>query len=339
MPDEEPRCPERTPFSFELFPPRNDAAGAELRETIRRLASAAPDFMSVTYGANGSSRRSSLEVLRYIHEHTAVDPLAHLTCVGSSHFEANRLVREFLDAGITRFLALRGDPPRGSVEGEQFLGDLGSASELVQLIHRVQTERAQYASVQSTRVQPTSAAVVARIPSVRSKVQVAVAAFPNGHPRSRHALQDIDTLLAKQVAGATFAITQLFFHADDYLGFVSKARDAGVTIPVIPGIMPMTSSRRLERTIELTDERLPVELARNLESAGSVEAQFEVGVSHATALAEEVLRGGAPALHLYTFNQHTAALSVLDGVGLLPAAPTSATPTPVLPTPKENETV
>jgi methylenetetrahydrofolate reductase (NADPH) len=332
--NEEPRCPEGTPFSFELFPPRNDAAGVELGETILRLASVGPDFMSVTYGANGSSRKSSLDVLRYIHEHTAIDPLAHLTCVGSSHFEANRLVREFLDAGITRFLALRGDPPRGSVEGEQFLGDLGSASELVQLIHRVQTERAQYASVQST-----SAAAVARIPSTRNKVQVAVAAFPNGHPRSRHALQDIDTLLAKQVSGATFAITQLFFHAEDYLGFVAKARDAGVTIPVIPGIMPMTTSRRLQRTLELTDERLPVRLARDLESAESADAQFDVGVNHAIALAEEILRGGAPALHLYTFNQHKAALSILDGVGLLPATPTPAPPTPVSPTTKENETV
>ena len=320
----EPRCPPGTPFSFELFPPRNDAAGVELRETIRLLAEVGPDFMSVTYGANGSSRESSLEVLRYIHEHTAVDPLAHLTCVGSSHLEANRLVREFLDAGITRFLALRGDPPRGSVEGEQFLGDLGSASELVQLIHRVQTERAQYDTVQST-----SAAGIARIPSVRNKVQVAVAAFPNGHPRSRRAVQDIDTLLAKQVSGATFAITQLFFHVEDYLEFVAKARNAGVTIPVIPGIMPMTTSRRLQRTLELTDERLPVELARDLESAESGEAQFEVGVLHSIALAEEVVRGGAPALHLYTFNQHKAALSVLRGAGLLPASST----------PKGNETV
>jgi methylenetetrahydrofolate reductase (NADPH) len=326
--NEEPGATRGTPFSFELFPPRSDAAGVELRESIHRLASAGPSFMSVTYGANGSSRATSLGVLRYIHEHTAADPLAHLTCVGSSHFEANRLVREFLDAGITRFLALRGDPPRGAVEGDQFLGDLGSASELVQLIHRVQTERAQYASVQST-----SAGGVASIPSVRSKVQVAVAAFPNGHPRSRRPVQDIDTLLAKQVAGATFAITQLFFHAEDYLGFADRARDAGVTIPIVPGIMPMTTSRRLERTVELTGERLPADLARDLESAGSPEAEFEVGVNHAVALVDEVLRGGAPALHLYTFNQHRPALSVLRGAGILPAS------TPASPIPKEIETV
>jgi methylenetetrahydrofolate reductase (NADPH) len=318
------RRPERVPFSFELFPPRSEAANAQLRETIDRLAAVDPDFMSVTYGANGSSRQSSLDVLRYIHEQTTAHPLAHLTCVGSSHFEANRLVREFLDAGITSFLALRGDPPKGVEEGEEFLGDLGSASELVQLIHRVQAERAQYATLHSNSVSG-----IGRIPSMREKVRVAVAAFPNGHPRSQRVSQDIDALVAKQVAGATFAITQLFFHAEDYLAFVEDARGAGVSIPIVPGIMPVTSTARLQRTLELTGERLPVELFRAMESAESPEAEFEVGVDHAIALAGEVLRGGAPAIHLYTFNQHKAVLSVLDGVGLLSESPT----------PKESETV
>jgi methylenetetrahydrofolate reductase (NADPH) len=310
-------------FSFELFPPRTATATQQLHETIARLAEVEPDFISVTYGANGTSRKSSLEVLRHIHEQTTVHPLAHLTCVGSSHFEANRLVREFLDAGITSFLALRGDPPNGVAEGEHFLGDLGSASELVQLIHRVQTERTQYVTVHSKNANGIGA-----IPATHEKVRVAVAAFPNGHPRSRHAMQDIDSLLAKQIAGATFAITQLFFHSEDYLGFVAAARDAGVTIPIVPGIMPITSAARLKRTLALTDERLPEDLARALEIASSPEAEFEAGVSHAIRLASEVLHGGAPALHLYTFNQHKAVLSVLDGAGLLPASPTRKDTTP-----------
>ncbi|MHB1171705.1 MAG: methylenetetrahydrofolate reductase [Lacisediminihabitans sp.] len=324
MSHEEPRCSPGTPFSFEIYPPRNESADHALRETIQRLAAVGPDFISVTYGANGSSRQSSLDVLRYIREHTDVHPLAHLTCVGSSHFEANRLVREFLDAGITSFLALRGDPPRGALEGDDFLGDLCSASELVQLIHRVQTERAQYATLPSR-----NAPGVGHIRSTRDKVRVAVAAFPNGHPRSQHATQDIDTLLAKQVSGATFAITQLFFHAEDYLGFAAKAREAGVTIPILPGIMPVTAAARLRRILELTDERLPVDLSRRLDAVESPDAQFAVGVEHAINLATQVLRGGAPGLHLYTFNQHTAVLSVLDGVGLIPASTT----------PKENERV
>ncbi|MDQ1608258.1 MAG: methylenetetrahydrofolate reductase, partial [Microbacteriaceae bacterium] len=193
----EPACAPRTPFSFELYPPRSDAAAAALPATIDRLAAAEPDFISVTYGASGSSRTSSLEVLRYILDHTKVNPMAHLTCVGSSHAEANRLIREFLDAGITRFLAVRGDPPAGAAEGESGLGDLHSAAELVQLIHRVQAERVPYEEV------PVPGLPLAReVKTERDRVRIAVAAFPNGHPRSRSASQDIDTLLAKQAAGA-----------------------------------------------------------------------------------------------------------------------------------------
>ncbi len=317
------RAETRVPFSFELFPPRDPGAAQSLWATIQRLAAAGPDFISVTYGANGSSRESSLEVLRYILEHTDVHPLAHLTCVGSSHLEANRLVREFLDAGITSFLALRGDPPRGAVEGDHFLGDLGSASELVQLIHRVQTERAQYATLASR-----SPAGGGAIPASRPKVRVAVAAFPNGHPRSRRSRQDIDTLLAKQVAGATVAITQLFFHAEDYLGFVDEARSAGVAIPILPGLMPTTTASRLERILELTGERRPDLLSRRLHAADSPEEQFDIGVDHAVALSREILAGGAPGLHLYTFNQHRAVLSVLDRVGLVGAQTSTASPDP-----------
>ena len=301
-----------TPFSFELFPPRSEAAELTLWDTIQRLAATGPDFISVTYGANGSSRQSSLQVLRYILEQTNAHPLAHLTCVGSSHFEANQLVREFLDAGITSFLALRGDPPRGAVEGDHFLGDLGSASELVQLIHRVQTERAQYATLPSRSPNGGD-----RIPSYREKVRVAVAAFPNGHPRSSSPSQDIDTLLAKEVSGATMAITQLFFHADDYLGFVAEARAAGVTIPILPGIMPATSPTRLNRILELSDERRPIALSRELAATDSAEEQLAIGVAHAIDLVTEVIAGGAPGLHLYTFNRHEAVLAVLAGVGLI----------------------
>ncbi len=300
------------PFSFELFPPRSASAEISLWDTIQVLAATGPDFMSVTYGANGSSRQSSLQVLRYLLEQTPVHPLAHLTCVGSSHFEANRLVREFLDAGITSFLALRGDPPQGASEDDQFLGDLGSASELVQLIHRVQTERAQYATMTSR------GGGGGRIPERQEKVRVAVAAFPNGHPRSRHANQDLDTLMAKEISGATMAITQLFFHAEDYLRFVADARAFGITIPILPGLMPVTGPARLERILELTGERRPEELSRRLRSTDSPDEQFAIGVEHGIALAAEVIAGGAPGLHLYSFNQHQAVVSVLDELHLIP---------------------
>jgi len=302
---------ETIPFSFELFPPRSARAEVVLWETIQLLAATGPEFMSVTYGANGSSRRSSIQVLRYLLRETSVHPLAHLTCVGSSHLEANRLVREFLDEGITSFLALRGDPPVGAVEGDEFLGDLGSASELVQLIHRVQTERAQYATITS------HGGSGGRIPDRRDRVRVAVAAFPNGHPRSKRTNQDLDTLIAKQVSGATMAITQLFFHADDYLGFVADARAYGVTIPILPGLMPASSPARLDRILELTGERRPTDLCHALNSTESAQAQLMIGVEHATGLARELINGGAPGLHLYSFNQHQAVVSVLDELHLI----------------------
>jgi methylenetetrahydrofolate reductase (NADPH) len=302
----------RPPVSFELFPPRSDAAALALGRTIDRLAEADPAFISVTFGAGGSSRERSLTVLRYMLENTDVEPMAHLTCVGSSHAEANRLVREFLDAGITSFLALRGDPPVGA-DPDAGIGDLDSAAELVQLIHRVQEEREPFAQVGIPGL-----AGVTEIRERPRPERVAVAAFPTGHPRSRGPAQDVDTLLAKEIAGANLAITQLFWHADDYFGFVERARAAGVTIPILPGIMPVTTPARLERLTELTGVEPPASLAIDLEIEPDADAQAEIGIAYATRLAGAVLDGGAPGLHLYTFNRHEAVLDVVDRLGLGP---------------------
>nr|WP_243695217.1 methylenetetrahydrofolate reductase [Agromyces protaetiae] len=176
-PDDGNGC--RPPISFELYPPRTDAAAIALGRTIDRLAEVDPAFISVTFGAGGSTRDRSLTVLRYILEQTSVEPMAHLTCVGSSHEQANQLVRRFLDAGIRSFLALRGDPPVGA-DPDAGLGDLGSAAELVQLIHRVQEEREPFGQVGIPGLPGMS--------SIRERPRperVAVAAFPAGHPRSR----------------------------------------------------------------------------------------------------------------------------------------------------------
>jgi methylenetetrahydrofolate reductase (NADPH) len=310
----DPACPPTVPFSFELYPPRSDAAATALHQTIDRLAAACPDFISVTYGASGSSHTSSLDVLKHILHATNIDPMAHLTCVGSSHAEASQLIREFLDAGVHSFLALRGDPPQGTAEGESFLGDLGTAGELVQLIHRVQAERVPYRETVIPGLPGARA-----VKTERDKVRIAVAAFPNGHPRSRSSTQDIDTLLAKQAAGANLAITQLFFHADHYLSFAERARAAGVLFPIVPGIMPVTSPARLRRILELSGEALPSELAIQLEVEPTEEGQREIGVDHAARLARELIAGGAPGLHLYAFNQHEAVLAVLERTGLIAA--------------------
>jgi len=299
------------PISFEVYPPRTEAGWPALHETIRHLASVDPRFISVTYGAGGSTGGRSLELLTHILRETDVEPLAHLTCVGNTWAGANALIREFLDAGITSFLALRGDPPVGATQDDAFLGDLESSAQLVQLIDRVQAEREPYTEAPIPGV--PGAARVDR----RPKVDIAVAAFPNGHPRSRHATEHIDALLAKEAAGATLAITQLFFDADDYLGFVAASREAGVTIPILPGMMPITSPARLRRTLELTEVPRPEALAAALEAAETPEAQRAVGIAHAAALARAVVTGGAPGIHLYAFNNHETVLAVLRDAGIV----------------------
>ncbi|GAA5025423.1 methylenetetrahydrofolate reductase [Microbacterium fluvii] len=309
MPNESRTPP--VPFSFEIYPPRKPEGMPALHETIGHLAAAGPQFISVTFGAGGSTTDRSLDVLTHILHTTSVPPLAHLTCVGSTYADATAIIREFLDAGITKFLALRGDPPAGVAEEDVFLGDLESAAQLVQLIGRVQTEREPYA--ESAIPTLPGAARVTR----RSPVEIAVAAFPNGHPRAPHATADIDALLAKQAAGAQFAITQLFFHADDYLGFVERARAAGIGIPILPGIMPITSPSRLKRVLELSGEALPGELAVALEVEPTAEGQRQIGIAHAASLARDVVAGGAPGVHLYAFNNHDTVLATLREAGIL----------------------
>lgn len=270
--------------------------------------------MAVTYRPTGHDRAASLAVLgKLIREHR-VHAMAHLTCVGSTYEGTGRIIREFLDEGVTSFLALRGDPPPGQSEQDIVLGDFASAAELVQLIHRVQAERS-----------PFSLEEVPGFPSAKrlgrgDKVTIAVAAFPNGHPRSRSRNQDIDTLLAKQAAGANLAITQLFFHADEYVGFVDDARAAGVTMRMLPGIMPVLSVASLRRILELSGEEMPAELLARLESAPDAETAKQIGIEACTRLAQGLLDGGADGIHLYTFNRSEAPLAVLRGVGLLESA-------------------
>ena len=296
-------------YSFEMYPPRSAAAEISLYETIDRLVETEPEFISVTYGASGSTRESSLGVLRHLMT-TSVLPMAHLTCVGWTYEDATNVIREFLEVGLTSFLAVRGDPPVGTPVDADYFGDLKSAGELVQLIHRVQVEREPYDQVDVPGFPK------ARRISRAKQVTIAVAAFPNGHPRSRSVQQDLDALLAKQAAGANLALTQLFFHADEYLRFVELARAAGVTMRILPGIMPVVSPARLTRMIQLSEEKMPENLLARLVAAETPERQYTVGVAHTIELANDLLAGGAEGLHLFTQNKHEAAIDVLDGVGL-----------------------
>jgi len=278
----------RTTVSFEVYPPRSPDRLPSLHESIKALDTAGPEFISVTFGAGGSSTRDSLDVLSFIKDQTAAKPLAHLTCVGTTHTEAEGLIASFLDHGITEFLALRGDLPEGETEHR---GELHHAVDLVDLMKN-------------------------GIPRSQPIERIAVAAFPNGHPESSSLDQDIETLLAKQNAGATLAITQLFFYVEDYVRFVERATDAGVTIPILPGLMPITSPGRLARVLELTGERNPRELEQHLQSTEDPEERVSLGIEWCADMIRDLLDVGAPGIHLYAFNQHETVLSALEQAGV-----------------------
>lgn len=265
-------------ISFEVYPPRKPEAMGELQDAIVRLSGIGAEFISVTFGAGGSETKNSLEVLKFIKDQSTSTPLAHLTCVGTTREQAASIVEEFRQEGINDFLALRGDLPQS---GQLPHGALERADQLVTLIAESRTSG-----------------------------KIAVAAFPNGHPESHDSRRDIDALLAKQEAGADFAITQLFFYARDYFNFLELAHSRGVRIPIIPGIMPITSAKRLTRVLELTEEREPFELVAALsenDAAGSREA----GINWAANLVAELVSGGVEAVHLYAFNEYRNVTEVL----------------------------
>lgn len=285
--------PTRPRFSFEVFPARSGAAALALGNAVQHLAAAGPDFISVTYGANGSHRDASLDLVKHLRDHTPTLPLAHLTTVNTPVDELKATIHRVMDLGVHDFLALRGDPPQGTSEDSPEVVASPDSRRLVELIAEVRAERPAFTSVGRT----------------------AVAAYPNGHPLSRSRSEDLAWLLAKEHAGAQFAITQLFFHADEYLSFVDEARLAGVTIPIIPGLMPVSTSAQLARVQALAGRPAPKALKQAMDAVGGYAP--DLGVAHTTALATELLEGGAPSLHLYTFNRHEQVMAVLGELGLL----------------------
>jgi len=278
----------QTAISFEVYPPRSPEKLPDLHDSIRTLDSVSPDFISVTFGAGGSSTRDSLDVLTFIKSNTRATPLAHLTCVGTTRAEAEDLIKGFVDHGITEFLALRGDLPEGETEHH---GELEHAIDLIELM------RSGFSGAHAIE-------------------RIAVAAFPNGHPESTNLNHDIEVLRAKQEAGATLAITQLFFFVEDYLRFVEKARAEGITIPILPGLMPITSPARLARVIELTEEKLPVDLEHRLQSTDDPQKRAQHGIAWCADMIRNLVDAKAPGVHLYAFNQHETVLSALEQAGV-----------------------
>ncbi|WP_320535785.1 methylenetetrahydrofolate reductase [Pseudarthrobacter sp. IC2-21] len=281
-------------LSYELFPPRSPAAAESLWTTIRELETTEPDYVSVTYGASGSNRDTAVELINRLLLETTLRPLAHLTCVGNTPEELAEIIGELLDTGVRGILALRGDRPQ---DGEPPVpGSLRYAQDLIELIRRVEQRR--------------SALLCA------GKIAVGVAAYPTRHPESPTVAHDVEVLLAKQRSGADFAITQVYFRTEQYADLVSRARRAGVTIPIVPGVMPLTSLRRVTRLGELTGVEPEPELLALLAGAETDAERLRIGVRATVDLANAALDAGAPGIHLYTFNEHVSALEVLDKLSL-----------------------
>lgn len=270
--------------SFEVYPPRDPSDAGSLETAILRLSELNPEFISVTFGAGGSSTKNSLEVLKFIRDNSSAKPLAHLTCVGTTRDEVADLIGEFLDEGIQDFLALRGDLPQGH---NQDSDALTRADQLVELIRTTNGTRS-----------------------------IAVAAFPNGHPESGSHRQDLDALVSKQEKGADFAISQLFFFSYDFINFTQLARDKGVTIPLIPGLMPIVSLPRLRRVLELTGEKEPTLLTQLLSEANSAEERRDVGIDWSANQIRSLFDAGVEHIHLYAFNEYKNVTEVLKRAGV-----------------------
>jgi methylenetetrahydrofolate reductase (NADPH) len=280
-------------FSFEFFPPKDDAATRALMDVVSSLRDLRPDFVSVTYGAGGSTRARTLELVTRIRREIAIESMAHLTCVGHSRDEIRGILDEIADQGVENVLALRGDPPKGETtfrphpEGYRYAGEL--------------------------------AREVART----GRFCFGVAGYPEKHVEAPTFEADLAHLKEKVDAGASFVITQLFFLNARYFEFVNSARAIGIQCPIIPGIMPVTNFAQIRRFATLCGATLPGELLAELEPVqADADAVTRIGVRYAAAQCRELLQRGAPGIHFYTLNKSRATREILEHLqGLRHAAP------------------
>ncbi|WP_375431643.1 methylenetetrahydrofolate reductase [NAD(P)H] [uncultured Friedmanniella sp.] len=265
-------------FSFEFFPPRDETSARQLWQAVRELESLGPDFVSVTYGASGSTRERTITATETIAQHTTLRSVAHLTCASQSRDQLRRVIGAYAAAGVRHVLAIRGDMPGGPTEPWVRHPDgLANATELVALVREL------------------------------GDFCVGVGAFPDPHPQSSDAALDARILVDKARAGASFAITQLFFDAHSYFALVDRVRALGCDLPIIPGIMPITNVRQVTRFAELSGAPLPAAVTRRIQAvADDDDAVRRVGIELGTELSEALLAGGAPGLHYYTQNRSRA---------------------------------
>ena len=285
-------------LSCEYFPPRNPGGWSALYATLAAAHETGLDFVSVTYGAGGSTRQKTLSLVERIQNELCIDTMAHLTCAGHSRAELETILSELQTAGIPAVMALRGDPPRGSHDFVQHPDGFRYASDLIDYIQRHYT------------------------------FKIGCACYPEGHPESANVQQDVDYLKLKQDVGADFAVTQLFFDNDDFFRFRDAARRAGVTIPIIAGLMPVTAVSQLARFQSLCGCAIPAKLTACLQAGADADVVDEDvgaedvgaedvvdrGIAYGLAQAEALLAGGVEGIHLYTLNKSHSSAAIIAGL-------------------------
>ena len=273
-------------YSFEFFPPKDEDGERVLWQSIRDLEPLRPTFVSVTYGAGGSTREGTIRVTSRIAKETSLTPMAHLTCVGHTSEELRAILRAYAEGGVHNVMVLRGDPTDGpGTAWTATEGGFNYASELVDLVHSL------------------------------DGFGIGVAAFPEGHRDAASLEADALVMRRKYDAGADFAVTEMFFRASDYFGLVERCAANGVDFPIIPGIMPITNLRSVERMTELSGRDVPPEVLARFEGVTDPAEVRRIGIEVATELCDKLLAGGAPGLHFYTLNRSKATREIYAGLG------------------------
>lgn len=278
----------RPVVSFEFFPPKTEEGVETLYKTVGELRSCRPSFVSVTYGAGGSTRDRTIDLVTRIQRDLGLTTMAHLTCVGSTRAEIKEVLKRLQGGGIQNVLALRGDPPKGETEFKPVPGGFSYASELVKF---VRDEGFDFC--------------------------IGAACYPEGHVETRDLDQDLDHLANKVRQGVDFLVSQLFFDNEDFRAFQRRARSAGIDVPIVPGLMPVTNVAQTQRFTQMCGSRIPQELLRRLRIVESdASAVVATGVHWTVEQARQLLAAGAPGLHFYTLNKSSATLAVHAALGL-----------------------
>lgn len=273
-------------FSFEFFPPKDEAGFEQLFETIENLKPWNPGYVSVTYGAGGSTRQKTVDLVCRIKRELGIESMAHLTCVGSTAKEIGEVLDLLDNNGIQNILPLRGDPPKGSDKFVRTVGGFANANELVRFIHEKGYDFC-----------------------------LGVAGYPEGHQECVNMKTDLGHLKQKVDSGADFVITQLFFDNRHYFGFLDQAKRLGIKVPILPGIMPIINLKQIQWFTKMCGATIPQNLVSKLESVqDDPESVRSIGVQHATEQCEELLLSGVSGIHFYTLNKSNSTLRILENI-------------------------